>query len=61
MQARNGAPVGWLDSAIVPVGCLPNELRSESEKIDPMAAVVGIEVLRVVFDEPKEVEDKIVG
>jgi hypothetical protein len=38
---RNGAPVGWLDSAVLPVGCTPNELKSESEKVDP----VGVEAL----------------
>lgn len=56
---RNGAPVGWLDSAVLPVGCTPNELRSESEKVDPVAVVVGVEAL--VLDEPKEVNDEVVG
>lgn len=56
---RNGAPVGWLDSAVLPVGCTPNELRSESEKVDPVAVVVGVEALEL--DEPKEVKDEVVG
>jgi hypothetical protein len=56
---RNGAPVGWLDNAVVPVGCVPNELKSESEKVDPVAVVVGVEAL--VLGEPKEVNDKVVG
>jgi len=56
---RNGAPVGWLDSAVLPVGCTPNELRSESEKVDPVAVVVGVEAL--VLDEPKEVNGEVVG
>jgi hypothetical protein len=56
---RNGAPVGWLDSAVLPVGCTPNEPRSESEKVDPVAVVVGVEAL--VLDEPKEVNDEVVG
>jgi hypothetical protein len=56
---RNGAPVGWLDSAVLPVGCTPNELRSESEKVDPVAVVVGVEAL--ILDEPKEVNDGVVG
>lgn len=55
---RNGAPVSWLDSAVLPVGCTPNELISESEKVDPVAVVVGVEAL--VFDEPK-VNDEVVG
>jgi hypothetical protein len=41
---HNGAPVGWLDGPVLSVGCLSNELRSELEKIDSMAAVVGVEV-----------------
>jgi len=56
---RNGAPVGWLESAVLPVGCPPNEPRSESEKVDPVAVVVGVEAL--VLDEPKEVNDEVVG
>lgn len=56
---RNGAPVGWLDSAVLPVGCTPNELRSESEKVDPVAVVVGVEAFG--FDEPKEVKGEVVG
>ena len=54
---RNGAPVGWLDRAVLPVGCTPNELRSESEKVDPVAVVVGVEAL--VLDEPKEVNGEV--
>jgi hypothetical protein len=56
---RNGAPVGWLDIAVVPVGCVPNELKSESEKVDPVAVVVGVEGL--VLDEPKAVNDEVIG
>ena len=60
---RNGAPVGWLDSAldsaVLPVGCPPSELKSGSEKVDPEAVVVGVEGL--VLDEPKEVNDEVVG
>jgi hypothetical protein len=56
---RNGAPVGWLDSAVLPVGCTPSELKSESEKVDPVAVVVGVEAL--VLDEPKEANDEVVG
>lgn len=56
---RNGAPVGWLDNAVLPVGCTPNELRSESEKVDPVAVVVGVEAF--VLDEPKEANDEVVG
>lgn len=56
---RNGAPVGWLDSAVLPVGCPPKEPRSESEKVDPVAVVVGVDAL--VLDEPKEVNDEVVG
>jgi hypothetical protein len=56
---RNGAPVGWLDSAVLPVGCTPNELRSESEKVDPVAVVAGVDALG--FDEPKKVKDEVVG
>ena len=57
---RNGTPVSWLDSAMLPMGCPPNELRSESEKVDPVAVVVGVEAL--VFDEidePNEVNNKV--
>lgn len=56
---RNGAPVGWLDSAVLPVGCTPNEPRSESEKVDSVAVVVGVEAL--VLDKPKEVDNEVVG
>lgn len=56
---RNGAPVGWLDNAVLPVGCTPNELTSESEKVDPVAVVVAVEAL--VLDESKEVNDEVVG
>lgn len=56
---RNGAPVGWLDNVVVPVGCVPNELKSESEKVDPVAVVVGVEAL--ILDEPKEVNGEDVG
>jgi hypothetical protein len=41
------------------VGCTPNELRSESEKVDPVAVVVGVEAF--VLDEPKEANDEVVG
>ena len=56
---RNGAPVGWLDSAVLPVGCPPNELRSESENVDPVAVIVAVEAL--VLDEPTGVNDEVVG
>ena len=52
---RNGAPVGWLDSAVLPVGCPPNELRSESENVDPVAVIVGVKVL--VLGEPNGVDE----
>jgi hypothetical protein len=41
------------------VGCTPNEPSSESEKVDPVAVVVGVEAL--VLDEPKEENDEVVG
>jgi hypothetical protein len=41
------------------VGCTPNEPRSESEKVDPVAVVVGVEAL--VLDKPKEVDNEVVG
>ncbi len=57
---RNGTPVGWLDSAVLPVGSPPNELRSESEKVEPVAVVVGVEALVLdEIDEPNEVNDKV--
>lgn len=58
---RNGAPVGWLDRAVLPVGCPPKELKSDSE-IEPVAVaavrLVGIEV--AVLDEPREVSDDVI-
>jgi hypothetical protein len=42
------------------VGCPPNEPRSESEKVDPVAVVVvGVEVF--ILDELKGVNDGVVG
>jgi len=41
------------------VGCPPNESRSESEKVDPVAVVVaGVEVF--VLDEIKDVNNEAV-
>jgi hypothetical protein len=37
---RSGAPVSWLDNAVLPVGCLPSELKIESEKVEPVVVVV---------------------
>ena len=52
--------VGWPDSAVLPMGCHPNEPRSESEKVDPVAVVVvGVEVF--VLDELKDMNDEVVG
>jgi len=56
---RNGAPVGWLDSAVLPVGCPPNELNTESENVDPVAVVEGVEGL--ALDEFKKLNDGVVG
>ncbi len=57
---RSGVQVGWPDSPVLPMGCHPNEPRSESEKADPVAVVVvGVEVF--VLDELKDVNDEVVG
>jgi len=54
---RNGAPVGWLDKKVLPVGCPPNELKSGLEEVEPVDVVA----VRLVGDkvsivgEPKEV------
>ena len=57
---RNGAPVGWLDSAVLPVGCPPSEPKSGSEKVDPVALrLVGVDV--AVLGEPKEVSDDVIS
>jgi hypothetical protein len=56
---RNGAPVGWLDSAVLPVGCPPRELKSGSEKVEPVVVLVGVEGLKL--DEPKEENDGAAG
>jgi len=57
---RNGAPVGWLDSAVLPVGCPPSEPKSGSEKVDPVALrLVGVDV--AVLGEPKEVSDDVMS
>jgi hypothetical protein len=56
---RNGAPVGWLDSAVLPVGCPPSELKSGSEKVDPEDVVVGVEGL--ILDEPEKENDEAAG
>jgi hypothetical protein len=37
--------VSWLGSAVLPVGCPPSKLKSGSEKVDPVAVVVGVEEL----------------
>ena len=57
---RSGAPVGWLDSAVLPVGCTPSEPKTDPEKVDPVVVdavlgLVGVDV--VVLGEPKEVSD----
>jgi hypothetical protein len=56
---RNGAPVGWLDSAVLPVGCPLNELNAGSESVDPVAVVEGVEGL--ALDEFKKLNDGVVG
>lgn len=56
---RNGAPVGWLESAVLPVGCPPNELNAGSENVDPVAVVEGVEGL--ALDEFKKLNDGVVG
>jgi hypothetical protein len=38
---------------------MPNELRSEPEKVDPVAVVVGVEAL--VLEKPKEVNGEVAG
>lgn len=54
---RNGAPVGWLDRKVLPVGCPPSELKSRLEEVEPVDVVavrlVGVEVS--ILGEPKEV------
>jgi hypothetical protein len=61
---RSGAPVGWLDSAVLPVGCPPNEPKSGSDKVDPVVVLavlrlVGVDV--AVLGEPKEVSDDVIS
>jgi hypothetical protein len=41
------------------VGCPPSEPKSGSEKVDPEAVVEGVEGL--VLDEPKKLNDEVVG
>jgi hypothetical protein len=53
---RNGMPVGWLDNAVLPVGCPPSELKMESEKVEPVIVVAGLVGVAVVAFELKEVE-----
>lgn len=39
------------------MGCMLNELRSEPEKVDPVAVVVGVEAL--VLGEPTDVNGEV--
>jgi len=41
---RSGGPVGWLENAVLPVGCDP---KSVSEKVEPVAELVGVEAVVV--------------
>lgn len=56
---RSGAPVGWLDNAVLPVGCPPREPKTEAEKVEPVVdavvtlvgdAAVGLEPIEVTGD-----------
>ena len=54
---RNGAPVGWLDRNVLPVGCPPSELKGELEGVEAVDVVVvrlvGVQVS--ILGEPNEV------
>lgn len=40
---RSGEPVGWLENAVLPVGCILTDPKSESEKVDPVVVDVGVD------------------
>jgi len=46
---RSGEPVGWLENAVLPVGCPLTDPKSVSEKAEPVvvdvAALVGVETV----------------
>ena len=54
---RNGAPVGWLDRNVLPVGCPLSELKGELEEVEAVDVVVvrlvGVQVS--ILGEPNEV------
>ena len=55
---RNGAPVGWLENAVLPVGCPPTDPKSESENVEPVAVdVVALVGAEAAAPGPKLVSD----
>ena len=54
---RSGAPVGWLDSAVLPVGHMLSKLKTDPEKVDPVVVDAVLRPIRfdmVILGEPKE-------